>query len=707
MIQKLPNVSSVIANFANRAHGRTDLLLTFGFALFGAGLGTYVVFKIGSLYFYQFFTPEVVMWACGRGMVHPQELSRPLVEFLLHRSAPSFDCSTLGEIKASGPPGLFLRTQLYLSWLVAGLWRWLGVKQTSLWPLAAALASAYVAGCYAFVRLFLGRLPAVAGTLILALSPIALSAVWNLRDYSKAPFFIWTLVLLFYAIRAEHFKASLLCAGGAGLLLGIGYGFRADLVILLPVGVLFLLFGAQHRRPFLSGRLLAPVLFALVFVSAAYPILRLGNQGGFGTLVMQGSTEPFRSFLGLHPAPYALGWAYSDELTLSAIAAEERPTDPNWDLMEGKALYSVSQAYVRSNRKLADWLFLFPADFAAQAIKSAAWIVGLPALLAPSRAHTDPTGAFWLLVPGHIRSFYATLGQAWLPIMGIAGLATLLLRIMARSPREAFCAALLFGAILTYPAIQFSVRHFFHLEFFWVLALLSLPAAIMDRRRLMPLMGRFVAMLGAFAAVCVCAYLALVVWQNSTLRQHIDHLLSLHREPIAAETSLASDGSVLLRIPVPEQHQQIISSPMDSMNARIPEFGIAWSARAEADRLLVDVGGPNCPTGDIELGLIYAKRSGVWQPMDSIIVLPRRVPGETVQALFPAFYRATQNLEAISLPAPHRDCTVRLARIVGNSRLPIVFSMVLKPNWRMDWLRKGVGTFGKSETGTIRRAPAN
>ena len=63
--------------------------------------------------------------------------------------------------------------------------------------------------------------------------------------------------------------------------------------------------------------------FGVALLLAASPMLVHGTGSSSGFLVMQGATEPFRVFLGLREAPYTMGQAYSDELTLSGIGAEE------------------------------------------------------------------------------------------------------------------------------------------------------------------------------------------------------------------------------------------------------------------------------------------------------------------------------------------------------------------------------------------------
>jgi hypothetical protein len=160
---------------------------------------------------------------------------------------------------------------------------------------------------------------------MITLSPVALSQAFYLRDYAKGPFLLWGIALLVLAVRQAALRRSGVMAAAAGAVAGIGYGFRADVAILLPLGIGFLPLASCFALHATAGLTTA---YAGTFLLFALPILTLGNGGNVGTLSMQGATEPFRAFLALRPAPYALGWKYSDKLTLSAVTAAERPRHP-------------------------------------------------------------------------------------------------------------------------------------------------------------------------------------------------------------------------------------------------------------------------------------------------------------------------------------------------------------------------------------------
>lgn len=665
---------------------RRDAAALAAVGLLGMVMAWLLVRQTGNAFFYQSFTPEALMWACGLGFRHPLELSPGMVDFLLHRSVPVFDCGSIPADAMTGPPGFFFRVQLYFSYAVALSWRLFGVNQAAIWPFAALLAAGYSTGAYMFARLFLNRGLALGVAVLVTVSPIAVSLIFLLRDFAKAPFFLWTLVLVVLALRASTLGRAVPLAAGAAALGGIGYGFRADLVVLLPLGTVALLVASRLGY---RARLLTGGSYALVFFLVISPLLGLGNSGNAGALAMQGATEPFRAFLGLRPAPYALGHAYSDELTLTGIAAAERPRRPGWDAAEPGPIYGFSQAYAVSTSNLLEWAPTFAADFAAQALKATAWILGYPAAVSPSAAVVDPGFPRRLVVPATTwqEPLWTWLAQPWAPYLGILGVGALFWRLAARSGGEALALAILLLLLTGYTAIQFSVRHFFHLEVVWWVALFSIPAAALDWRRLWPVAPHFALGGSLLLGVMGLSYAGLAAMQQQRLTAAFTILLDLPRELVATRAEPHEQG-VLLRVPVPPGQRAMVESSVDSMNDRIAEVGVQHDVRAGGERMLLRLSGPTCPPGPVSLRLVYDKRPRLWQSLDQRLDV--RV-GDWI--IFPAFYRATQNFAGILLPPGHEGCEASLHRLPLTHGLPLVLTASLPEGWQALPLRKGLGRF--------------
>lgn len=672
---------------------KSDLLLALGFAVLGGVFGALVLFQSGGLYFYQAYMPELVYWACGSGFVHPAVVPQVVSDFLSLR-VMTFDCSLLDTSTALQPRGVFSQAHFYLAGAVAALWRFFSISYNSLWPLVSLLVGAYACGCFVLVRLFFGRLAAVAGGVVLTLSPVTLSMIVYLRDYGKAPFFIWCIVLLVSAARARTLRTTVLWALLAGMTVGVGYGFRSDVIILLPIGLLFLAIASRARD--WSRRAGACASFVAATFLLASPMLTAVPPGGSGFLVMEGLSEPFRAYLDLGSAPYDFGQRYSDELVLSSIAAELRSQDLGWDAREGAAFQTITQAVTRSGDHVRNWLPFFSGDLATQAVKSAAWIIGFPALVAPGRIGSDPGGP--------VRSgpraaqplgfLYNLLGRPWLPAVCMLGLIAFFWRVNVASPCEAFGLFLMFGALLAYPVVQFSVRHVFHLEFIWVLALLTLIHLRFEAAALRRGSFRFATLVVILGAAIFGIRFGLMLYQDRSLANLLSGLLGQPRELVADRPSgVRSDGKVVFAVPLPDKYRTLVEGRPDSMTNKMGAFGAQSDVRAAADRLLLTLGGPDCDRKKLTLSVRYAKRAEVWQPFDHELTIERQDAGGSTTVLIPAFYRPTQYLSGIEVAVTQAGCITKIERLNGTTALPIILTAILSPGWQQQPLHRSLGGF--------------
>lgn len=226
---------------------RLDYLVALLVGLVGGGASVVILQQTQILFLYQNFAPEVVYAACGVGFGHPGEIPASLHDFLLAR-APEFDCAVLQDAPPLQPVGLFTRLQLYLSYALIALWGPPTLRHVDLWPLVGLLGGAYAAGGFALFRLFFERNAALLGGVLIALSPLALTLLISFRDYSKAPFFVWGVVFLICAIRTHRPSHTCGWATLAGLAVGVGIGFRLDLLVLLIAGCISLLTVTNWRH---------------------------------------------------------------------------------------------------------------------------------------------------------------------------------------------------------------------------------------------------------------------------------------------------------------------------------------------------------------------------------------------------------------------------------------------------------------------------
>ena len=187
-------------------------------------------------WFYQGNFVPAVMMACGRGFVTFQgEVPPELTDFLQLR-ANGFDCARLSE-SLPKVPVTWNATWYYLYGTTALVWKLTGISWTALDGLAATFGAFVGLALFGLFRLVTPPLVAAAVTLVLFCSPANLNYLMSLRDYSKAPFVLMSVLVLAWLVTLEvSNRARLALAAGYGAIVGLGYGFRSDLAVMVPFG---------------------------------------------------------------------------------------------------------------------------------------------------------------------------------------------------------------------------------------------------------------------------------------------------------------------------------------------------------------------------------------------------------------------------------------------------------------------------------------
>ena len=513
-----------------------DWILALALSGLGFAIGFRFLFDFGFTNVDLEWMAPAVMWACGYGLVDPG-LSPPTLIAFLKTETPDFNCRDLISVGQLGHTSAAIKSHLYLGLAVAVSWRLLGVSYLSLGPLLGIFYGAYVAGCFLLLRLFIRGWLAAFAAAVLATSPIAVMMLRNLRDFSKAPFIIWAIILLILAIREERPRKLLIIAGVMGLVVGVGMGFRADLRLVALVAVIILAFGLNSAALPTRGRLAALCIFS--GVAALFGIAGSTKGPDMGVYIFQGAAEPFRAFIGVTKPSYDVGYLYFDAYTISAIAADlRRPDPPAWDLHE-TTISDVHELYTltRASTYVGTWMPIFIGDLVTRGLKSAAWIAGYYALFSPSHItadpHHNPISQASTLVVRLAEPYFRYLANPWLPFMGLLGCLALLFRTFDRSPREAACLLLILVVLLMSPGIQFSVRHLFQYEIiFWlgILSLLSLPLELKQLRK-----SAYAFACWAFVLLVLAGtgYASVLAVQDYLLTRQVQSILDAEREPIA------------------------------------------------------------------------------------------------------------------------------------------------------------------------------
>src|SRR5262249_52012232 len=197
-----------------------------------------------------------------------------------------------------------------------------GMSWRGIWAVTALLHGLTVAACYALFRVWVSSPFAAAGAAFMCVSPIVLVQLANIRDYSKVPFFVAALALTaVVAVRPLQRRARIAASAAAGAIVGIGFGFRTDLIVVVPLFVASVALFAGHR-PWTgladNARAVAAFLLAAIITSA--PILLRVSGGGSNPyhVFLLGYTDPYRATLRLNVPPYDMGLTYSDQYVEAA-----------------------------------------------------------------------------------------------------------------------------------------------------------------------------------------------------------------------------------------------------------------------------------------------------------------------------------------------------------------------------------------------------
>lgn len=429
-------------------------------------------------FFYQSYFEPAVMAACGHGFLiaQPQPAPAALRSFL-NEERDRFSCDELPRNLQVGTTGLYQRPWLYLMTSVALAWRVLGISWSGLWPLFGMLFGATTVLAYALARLIVGRLAAAMSALAFSVSPLQMANLPNLRDYAKAPFTLALLALVVaLVIRPRRRRDVLLLALTYGLVLGIGYGFRTDLLVDIPpflIALFLFLPGGVLRNPALKAGALA--CFAVSFVAAGWPIIStvVGSGGCQWHVALLGLSAPFDDALGVRGGSYSWGHLYNDQYVWANVSNYATRFRPDLGYIE----------YCSHEYDVASWdyyrhiLTTFPADMVTRAYASALQVVGLP---------FARFGALRILGP--------LLASAFVVAAGATGV------------RLAWFAVFVIVYFAGYPALQFQPRHYFPFEIIgWLMLAWAIERTFL--RRVPETLWR-----GAASALVALVALAAPLW---------------------------------------------------------------------------------------------------------------------------------------------------------------------------------------------------
>ena len=384
------------------------------------------------------------MIASGRGASHAA-LTGEIASFL-ECNTPSAKMIGDEDIVATLPLDFYQKSHLYFSYAAGMLWRLFGIH----WDVIKYfLIFMYVLSAvllYGIGRLGMGPILSVGLSLAFAMHPTVLVYWTGIRDSSKIPFYLGALLLCGLLIaKRRPSRQILLIASLLGLMIGIGKGFRDDMLMLLPICLPVVAFcPAQSMK--IRWRILALSLYIGLAVGISLPVMVFDsrNLAENGIRVLCGFSSVCESGMGITRASYARVPLVIDDyaIFMSEAAAENGSVMSTTDYENALQHNDLFAAAIK-NYTMA-MLKTFPADMLTRACGACIALLQFP----------------W--VPGYSLPW---IGKHW---GGVFFLISMLI-IAGRNRTQATLLLLLIMLTCGYTSLQFLPRHTLHLYFipFW------------------------------------------------------------------------------------------------------------------------------------------------------------------------------------------------------------------------------------------------
>lgn len=618
-----------------------------------------------------------LMRACGRGLTTPSQAIlagdpaagfAPVREFLAMRLA-SISCAEVAGVPVEGLDGL-QRASRYLLWSVAGAWLLGGPSWAAVDWLTGLLFALTIALAYLGCRAAMGKIAAAGAALLFLVSPLHLQNLADLRDYSKAPFFVAALCAIALVVtrpRRGAFVVGVACVTGA--VLGFGFGMRTDVLVnvVLVCGAMLVFLPGRVADTW-KVRIAATIGCAVCFGLVASPLLSsFETRSSPWHVALLGYAHDWDGPLNLTGTPYETGHFYSDSYVATLVDAYwGRTTQGDERVSVGLPHYGeASHDYYMAT------LTTFPADMAARAWASVITILQLP---------FSGTGAVdRRLLPSSLATGLTAVQRVllWLEDVSVLLFVAVVLGISVHSAR---LAALVLGLAIVlgaYPAIQFQPRHIFHLE---IVSLWSLAFAAAWMARAMVRVVRGGALIegersrrpAVFAAIIILAVVlpitGLRAYQQGRAHRLFMSYLDAEVTAITAPETALANGVVRLA-------------------AGGDVFARPRGGRSMYSELLVAEIDDRCGLSSVALTFRYAAEEPIADFSRAYeIDVP---PGAATRVVFPVFETggASPNPGLLSFAGlevlqSERACISQLSRLTAPDRFDLLLPVVLPPGWR-------------------------
>ena len=487
---------------------------------------------------------------------------------------------------------------IYLMVLYGLLWHWFGLHWSLTFHVIGATVAVSFLLVYLCARPFMPVLVAAGVTLLFLFSPLFIPNVLSPRDALKFPFAVGIAALLIAAVPSPRSPYRFVfLASCTGLIIGVGYGFRSDLLLFLLPAMLIMCFVSQAGLSGVDWRRRASTHLA-VRLSAVAALLTAFAVGGSLPLLNDYYLHPSYADVGFHPMAMGLlgtskgalfqshaldGGMYMFRATYgSDLAAGVRILEYASRKFGENVDFAAGRYWTHSRHFYFDVVSHIPADLVSGAIGAFVSLMTLP------NRH------------GSVIPFAANL----LVVMFF------LVRITRKFRfRSAIATTIVFGTVLAVTSLKFELRHMFYIYVFAVLAWGSAIALLLhalifradidlepakpgttDRNVSPRQAARLVAAL--FIVVCIAVFATLWAaraYQANVLHRLIVDLTNRSRVTASYEISDIGSGRSLIRALSPMPLSTGGQRAIDALAANRVEMGVVvidFDGKLCADRLV-------------------------------------------------------------------------------------------------------------------------
>lgn len=558
---------------------------------------------------------------------------------LINRRIDYFPCADIAGIPLV-EVGASWRQSEYFHRLL-GLWfQFRGPALNGFVEFQAAFHAATCAIAFLVFRLGLWRILALGATAGLIWSPSHLTAVAMPIEYVKAPWLLASVGLCALLLRRDDQGRSLWTPALAlGMVIGIGTGFKSDLLAAIPLALLTTVVFVRRTSVGPSRKAVATLcVIAGVALGGGVVLWRMFAPG-------QGSVLPVQ-FLG--------GMAWTTEATYVA-----QPLYNYGLLFDDSHITVLINSYAARALDLAGPMHFY-SDQMQQA--SAALLRDL-----------------WTMFPGDLilRVIAANLRVMSLNGYGLAIATAGLFAIFVKDLRIGWVVSVAVVYLSAYVSLVFQRRHFYHLEFIsWGLSAALIQALSMPNRWLRqvqdtnqrshaitkPVLAAAGSLL-LIAGVSMFALTAARTYQRASMLHLIEGLIQAPRDEGRVSLARTREGETLMQI--------------DDISASAAEP--AWpSDRMQSDYAAIDF---SCRDAEpITIAAAYRPPAGAWDRTHS---LPCQAAGTTSTLMLPIYqYGATYRFDGLVMSSQARDALRSVSVVRPDKHLPLWLPISLPADWQ-------------------------